>query len=100
MKIIGAVLLIVVLGIVGVVDWRFGFQTERPAAPVAPKVIAIIGLTECGKWMGGIAVDSNGGLHGSIDLTPEQAQAIAKTLPPENNMVASAPCGTAEGTKT
>lgn len=98
MKIIGGVLLIVVLGITGVVG--FGVWNNKHATPPTPKVIAIIGLTECGKWMGGIAVDGKGGLHGSNELTLEQAQAIAKTLPPENNMVASAPCGGAEGNKT
>jgi hypothetical protein len=65
----------------------------------APKAIAVIGVAECGKWMGAIVVDPSGALHPSNSITAEQAVAIANTLPPANSTVADAPC-VSQGTGT
>jgi hypothetical protein len=64
----------------------------KQTPPAQPKPIAIIGLTQCGKWMGAIIVDSTGEVHGSTTITPEQSKKIADSLPPSNNMLAEGPC--------
>jgi hypothetical protein len=69
-----------------------GCVKQTPAPPAQPKPIAIIGLTQCGKWMGAIVVDSTGEVHGSTTITPEQSKKIADSLPPSNNMLAEGPC--------
>ncbi len=88
------------IGIVAALASAVGFYSIHHKAPAAPKIIAVIGLTQCGKWMGGIAVDGTGGLHGSIDMTVAQAQTLAKSLPAPNNMIAAAPCGPPPGMGT
>jgi len=64
----------------------------QPPVKSEPKIISVIGLGECDHWLGGIAVTSDGQLHGSNDMSSEQAAALAKGLPEGTSMLAMAPC--------
>jgi hypothetical protein len=63
-----------------------------PEKPKEPKIISVIGLGVCGKWMGGIAVTSDGKVHPSSDMTREQAVELIKPLPEGTSTVAMGPC--------
>lgn len=71
-----------------------------PQKPTEPKIISVIGLGACDKWLGGIAVTSDGQLHGSNDMTAEQATELAKPLGKGASMLAMAPCVKEEGIGT
>jgi len=88
LKVIGLTALFVAVGAGAGLGVRV--LTKKPAAE--PVALSVIGLGACGKWMGAIVVLSDGSLHPSGEITEEQAVALAKTLPKENNTIAMAPC--------
>lgn len=53
--------------------------------------IAVIGLAQGDHWMGAIVVTQDGIIHGSNEITKEQAMAIAATLPKGHSTLVTAP---------
>jgi hypothetical protein len=58
----------------------------------ANEPISVIGFAVCNQWTGAAVVTGDGIVHGSTDITPEQATAIAKGLPVHHSMLATGPC--------
>lgn len=94
MKVALALVSTVIFGIAGLAAGSM-YQSRKDgatSAAFAKSTIAVIGVTACGQWLGGMTVSGSGALSSDQHMNPGDAVAMSKALPEANAGVVTIPC--------